>query len=109
MDIRNSLNKYKADRPIWQHKHQFRLLTYPPYIFVSLFVNLLGMEEVIFLVEESVEGGFTAKGMGISIFTDANTLEELRERVKDAVHCHFDDDKKRIIRLHVVREEVFAA
>ena len=66
------------------------------------------MEEIIFLVEESAEGGFTAKGMGVSIYTDADTMDALREAVKDAVHCHFDD-KKRLIRLHVVKEEVFAA
>jgi len=67
------------------------------------------MEEVIFLVEESEESGFTAKGMGVSIFTQADTLEELRAAVKDAVHCHFDEGKPRLIRLHMVREEVFAA
>ena len=67
------------------------------------------MEEVFFLVEESIEGGYTAKGLGISIFTQAESLEELREMVKDAVACHFDDDKKRIIRLHIVREEIIAA
>ena len=67
------------------------------------------MEEVIFLVEESEQGGFTAKGMGVSIFTQADTLEELRTAVRDAVHCHFDEAKPRLIRLHLVREEVFAA
>ena len=67
------------------------------------------MEEVIFLVEENDEGGFTAKALGTSIFTEADNLEDLREAVKDAVHCHFDDDKKRLIRLHIVKEEVIAA
>lgn len=67
------------------------------------------MEEVFFMVEESEEGGFIAKGLGVSIFTQAETLEELRGLVKDAVLCHFDDNKKRIIRLHIVREEVIAA
>jgi hypothetical protein len=67
------------------------------------------MEEVIFIVEESLEGGFIAKGLGISIFTEADSMEALRIAVKDAVHCHFDDDKKRIIRLHIVKEEVIAA
>ena len=67
------------------------------------------MEEVIFIVEESSEGGFIAKGLGISIYTEAESMEELRVAVKDAVLCHFDDDKKRIIRLHIVREEVIAA
>ncbi len=67
------------------------------------------MEEVIFMVEESDEGGFIAKGLGVSIYTEAETIEELRIAVKDAVYCHFDDNKKRIIRLHIVREEVIAA
>jgi len=69
----------------------------------------MDMEEVFFMVEESEEGGFIAKGLGVSIFTQAETLEELRSLVKDAVRCHFDDQKKRIIRLHIVREEVIAA
>ena len=67
------------------------------------------MEELIFLVEESPEGGFLAKGLGVSIFTEADTIEELRETVKDAVRCHFDDQKQRLIRLHIVKEELFAA
>ena len=67
------------------------------------------MEEVIFLVEESEEGGYIAKGLGVSIFTEADTIELLRAAVKEAVHCHFDDNKTRLIRLHVVKEEVFAA
>jgi hypothetical protein len=67
------------------------------------------MEEVIFLVEESDDGGYTAKGMGVSIFPQADTLEALRTAVKEAVHCHFDEPKPRLIRLHMVREEVFTA
>ena len=67
------------------------------------------MEEVIFIVEESVEGGFIARGLGVSIYTEADTMEALRIAVKDAVHCHSDDDKKRIIRLHIVKDEVIAA
>ena len=67
------------------------------------------MQEIIFLVEESDNGGFTAKGLGVSIFTEAETLEELREAVKEAVQCHFDNNKKRLIRLHIVKEEVIAA
>jgi len=68
------------------------------------------MEEIIFLVEESPEGGYTAKGLVVSIFTQADTLENIRVAVKDAVHCHFDEDgKKRIIRLHIVKDEIIAA
>lgn len=61
------------------------------------------------MVEESPEGGYVAKGLGVSIFTQADTIEILREMVKDAVNCNFDDNKRRIIRLHIVREEVIAA
>ena len=55
------------------------------------------MEEVIFLVEESLEGGFVAKGLGVSIYTEAETMEELRISVKDAVICHYNDDKIKTI------------
>jgi len=70
---------------------------------------MIAMEEIIFLVEESDEAGFIAKGLGVSIFTEAETMELLKAAVKEAVHCHFYDNKKRLIRLHVVKEEVFAA
>ncbi len=67
------------------------------------------MNELIFLVEDAVEGGFTARALGPSIFTEADTLEELRNNVRDAVHCHFDEGKApKVIRLHFVREEVLA-
>jgi hypothetical protein len=66
------------------------------------------MEEVIFIVEESLDGGYTAKGLGVSIYTQADNLPLLKEAVINAVHCHFGDEKKRIIRLHIVKEEVIA-
>jgi hypothetical protein len=67
------------------------------------------MNELIFLVEEAPEGGYTARALGESIFTEADTLEELHAEVRDAVQCHFDEDHRpRIIRLHFVREEVLA-
>jgi dephospho-CoA kinase len=65
------------------------------------------VNEIIFLVEEAAEGGFTARALGQSIFTEADDLATLREQVRDAVRCHFDDEKApRVIRLHFVREEV---
>ncbi len=68
------------------------------------------MNEIIFLVEEAPEGGFTARALGESIFTEADTTEELHQNVRDAVRCHFDDGKApKIIRMHFVREEVIAA
>ncbi|HEX9760125.1 MAG TPA: hypothetical protein VGA40_04360 [Candidatus Acidoferrales bacterium] len=63
--------------------------------------------EIIFTVKESAEGGYEARALGHSIFTEAETLEELRANVQDAVRCHFDtDNRPRVIRLHLVKEEV---
>jgi len=63
--------------------------------------------EIIFLVEESAEGGYEARALGYSIFTEADTYEELKNAVQDAVKCHFDESEvPRVIRLHQVREEV---
>ena len=65
------------------------------------------MTEILFTVEEATEGGFTAHAVGHSIFTEAGTLEELRQKVREAVECHFDDGKApKLIRLHIVRDEV---
>jgi hypothetical protein len=67
------------------------------------------MNELIFMVEEGPDGGFTARALGASIFTEAETWIALRARVRDAVRCHFDEGEgPRIVRLHFVREEVFA-
>ncbi len=67
------------------------------------------MNEIIFLVEDAPEGGFTARALGESIFTEADTLPELRLQVQDAVRCHFEEGKApKMIRLHFVREEVLA-
>ena len=67
------------------------------------------MEEIIFLVEENKEGGFIAKALNVSIYTQALTIDGLKEAVKDAVNCHFDDEVKRTIRLQIVKEEIIAA
>ena len=68
------------------------------------------MNELIFLVENAPEGGYTARALGASIFTEADDLDSLREQVRDAVRCHFDEGEgPQIIRLHFVREEVIAA
>ncbi|WP_041245215.1 2-oxoisovalerate dehydrogenase [Geotalea uraniireducens] len=67
------------------------------------------MNEIFFLVEEASEGGYAAKALGESIFTEADTLEELHANVRDAVRCHFDEGKApKMIRLHFVHEEVLA-
>ena len=67
-------------------------------------------KEVIVLVEEAPEGGYVARALGHSIFTEADSWEELIHAVRDALQCHFEDaDRPEIIRLHSVRVEVVAA
>lgn len=68
-------------------------------------------KEVLFLVEDADEGGYTARALGYSIYTEADSWEELKQAVRDAVQCHFDQEGEQpeLIRLHAVREEVLAA
>ncbi len=68
------------------------------------------MHEIIFLVEDAPEGGFIAKSLGFSIYTEGDDLDELRTNIRDAVDCHFETGQKpRVIRLHFVHDEVIAA
>lgn len=63
--------------------------------------------EIIFLVEEAPEGGYQARALGHSIFTEAETFEELKTMAQDAVRCHFEESERpSIIRLHLMRDEV---
>lgn len=72
--------------------------------------NFFHMNEIIFLVEDAVEGGYTARSLGESIFTEGENIDELRVNIRDAVDCHFDmENKPKMIRLHFVSEEVIAA
>jgi len=65
--------------------------------------------EVIFISEESLEGGYEARALGHSIFTQAESVQALRDAVRDAVVCHFEEtDRPRVIRLHLVRDELIA-
>jgi hypothetical protein len=68
------------------------------------------MTEILFIVEEAAEGGYTARAVGASIVTEGDDLGQLREAVRDAVRCHFEEsDRPKAIRLHLVRDEVIAA
>lgn len=66
--------------------------------------------EIISSVQESPEGGYEARALGHSIFSQAESLEELKSMLRDAVACHFaDGDKPSVIRLHLVKDEVISA
>lgn len=63
--------------------------------------------EILFVIEEVSDGGYIAKALGESIFTEADSLEHLKVRIKEAVFCHFDEGKgPRMIRLHFVHDEI---
>ena len=66
--------------------------------------------ELMFLIEEDPEGGYNAKALGQSIFVQGDTFETLKSNIKDALECHFDtkEDIPKIIRLHMVHDEMFA-
>lgn len=65
--------------------------------------------EIIFYIEESLDGGYEARALGFSIFTDGETIDELKKNIKDAVLCHFaDTEAPQVIKLHFVREEAIA-
>ena len=66
--------------------------------------------EIVFVAEEAPEGGYTARALGASIFTEADTIEALQDNVRDAVRCHFEESERpRVVRLHFVRDELAAA
>ncbi|MBK8722188.1 MAG: 2-oxoisovalerate dehydrogenase [Saprospiraceae bacterium] len=67
------------------------------------------MSEVIFVINESIDGGYEAEALGLSIFTEGENWTELKENIIEAVSCHFDDNVKRIIRMHFVKDEVLTA
>ena len=66
--------------------------------------------EIIFVIEESSEGGYEARALGHSIYTEADTIEDLKKMIRDSVQCHFDEkDMPKVIRLHHIKEEIMAA
>jgi len=66
--------------------------------------------EIIFVIEESLDGGYEAKALGESIFTQGDSIDELKKNIVEAVNCHYDEEKKpAIIRLHYIKEETIAA
>ncbi|HLD41366.1 MAG TPA: 2-oxoisovalerate dehydrogenase [Candidatus Omnitrophota bacterium] len=66
-------------------------------------------KEIIFIVEESPEGGYQAQALGFSVYTEAESLEELKAKIKEAIECHFEENKTpHIVRLHMVKDEVMA-
>jgi len=84
----------------------FRLLS-PVRIIPRIMFLRMTQSEIIFAVQESPEGGYEAHALGHPIFTQADSLEELKTMLRDAVACHFaESEKPSVIRLHMVKDEV---
>ena len=67
------------------------------------------MDELVFEVTQEADGGFVAEALGESIFTEADTWEQLRTNVREAVAAfYFDRTAPSRLRLHLVRDEVLA-
>lgn len=65
------------------------------------------MNEIMFIIEDADEGGYIARALNSSIYTEADSLDELYAMIRDAVRCHYDEAiLPKIIRLHFIREEV---
>ena len=69
------------------------------------------MKQIVFEVNESVDGGFEASALGYSIFTQGEDWEDLKAMIQDAVRCYFPEEDQRpaLIRLLLTREEVLSA
>jgi len=67
------------------------------------------MKEIVFIVEESQDGGFFARAVNHSIITQGDSIAELKTMISDAVRCHFDETEiPKLIHLHVTHEETFS-
>lgn len=68
------------------------------------------MNEIGFLVEEAAEGGFTAQAPRISILTDADSIEELKVNIREAIRCHFDGEVgfPQVVHLHFIKNEIMS-
>lgn len=67
------------------------------------------MTSVTFIIDEIFTGGFIAKAMGVSILTEAESYEQIKEKIKKAVHCHFEGaELPKVIKLHFVKEEIIS-
>lgn len=65
--------------------------------------------EIIFEVTEAIEGGYNARVLGHSIFTQGENWSDLKKMARDAVLCHFEESElPRVIRLHLVYQETIA-
>ncbi len=69
--------------------------------------NRESMTEIVFEVREAQEGGYEANALGASIFTQGDTLDDVRSNILEAVECHFEESERpRWVRVLFMHEEV---
>ena len=100
------MSKTPLYRVFYHKKSSFDVLTLNE---ISIMMYLHIMQELLFIVTESPDGGLTAHCREHSIHSQAETMEDIKNAIIEAVHCHFDDNEKRNIRLQIIKEEVIAA
>jgi hypothetical protein len=49
---------------------------------------------VTFVVKKDPERGYNACAIGHSIFTQADTVKEMKAMIREAVKCHFDPGER---------------
>lgn len=66
------------------------------------------MKEIFFIIRQEEDGGFVARAIGQSIFTEADTMIELKSNIKEVLGCHFDNplDMPQIAHLHFIKDEI---
>ncbi|HBY61302.1 MAG TPA: 2-oxoisovalerate dehydrogenase [Solibacterales bacterium] len=64
--------------------------------------------ELIFEIRDAEEGGFYARALGRGILTEADSWDELRANVIEAVSLHFENatDRPRLVQMHYVKDEL---
>jgi hypothetical protein len=64
--------------------------------------------ELIFEIRDAEEGGFYASALGHAIFTEAETWEQLRANLLEAVSVHFEEAqvRPRLLQMHYVKDEL---
>lgn len=67
--------------------------------------------ELLFLVEDDPEGGFTAHALQESIFVQGESMDEIRQAIREAVACHYEieSDRPPVLRIHYVHDEILAS
>lgn len=73
-------------------------------------ILILGNERNYFLVRDAEEGGYYAEAVGVNIFAEGETIEELRENIKGGIECYFNNDVNTptFAHLHFVKDETMA-